>query len=787
MKKWSLAICYIFFNGLVFAQQVFTGKVIDSDNRSPLAGATVEIANAGTRITDQNGLFSVSNLQGSRFVLVSSIGYKSLRSQIEFSAGITEIKLERHKLFLQPVEIRAIRAGEKSPFTKTNLGKAEIERNNLGQDLPFLLNQTPSVVIHSDAGNGVGYTGIRIRGSDPTRINVTLNGIPYNDAESQGTFFVDLPDVASSVSSIQIQRGVGTSSNGSGAFGASINIGTNEFREKAYAEISNSMGSFNTFKNTLKAGSGLLYDHFTIDARISRVTSNGYIDRASSRLRSLHFSTAYINKKSSIRFNVLSGYEKTYQSWNGILQQELSKSRTSNSAGTERPGEPYSNETDNYKQDHYQLFFNHQFNKGLSFNTAVFLTRGKGYYEQYKAGQAFAAYGLPDIYAGRDTIRETDLIRQLWLDNYFYGNIFSLQYTLNKSIFTLGGSLTRYDGKHYGRVTWAQTGIPRDYTWYNLDAFKTDRNIYSKWQQKFSQYWEVFFDLQFRSVRYHIEGFRDNPALLIKNTYHFLNPKAGIHYSNNNWNGYLSWSVAHKEPNRDDFEAGAASQPKPETLHDFEAGLEKRTPALTYGVTFYYMRYSNQLVLTGKVNDVGAYTRTNIQRSYRKGIELQGMARISPWVNATGNLTLSSNKVLKFMEYVDDYDLGEQKIFAYNKTDISFSPAVTGSAGVHFTPLNNGTISIINKYVGRQYLDNTETRSRSLPAFNVLDLNMSYTIKKQVLKEVTFLVQVNNLFDRMYEPNGYTFSYFSDGKRTTENYVYPMAGINWMAGVNVKL
>src|SRR5665213_1532410 len=362
-------------------------------------------------------------------------------------------------LMLDNIELTSIRAGDKSPFTKTNLNEAQIAKVNLGQDLPFVLNQTPSVVVNSDAGNGVGYTGIHIRGTDASRINVTLNGIPYNDAENQGTFFVDLPDVSSSISSIQIQRGVGTSSNGAGAFGATINLSTNEVNKEKYLEFNNSFGSFNTWKNTLKVGTGLLANHFLIDARVSGISSNGYIDRATSNLKSLYFSAAYINDKSSLRFNLISGKEKTYQAWNGVPESYLDSDRTYNSSGTEKPGTPYANETDNYIQTHYQLFFNHKINSVFSYNIDAFLTRGKGYYEEYKADQSFSDYYLPDIINGNDTVTSTDLIRRLWLDNYFYGSIFSLQYHKNKTSLTFGGGWTQYDGQHYDIVTWAQQGL----------------------------------------------------------------------------------------------------------------------------------------------------------------------------------------------------------------------------------------------------------------------------------------------------------------------------------------
>jgi len=688
---------------------------------------------------------------------------------------------------LTPVEVKAIRAGENSPFTKTNLSKKEITKNNLGQDIPFLLNQTPSVVVNSDAGNGIGYTGIRIRGTDATRINVTLNGIPYNDAESQGTFFVDLPDFSSSTGSIQIQRGAGTSSNGAGAFGASINFSTNEVNKEAYTEFNNSYGSFNTLKNTLKFGSGLV-NGFTTDIRLSSISSDGFIDRAKSSLKSFHFSTAYIGKTTSLRLNVFSGKEKTYQAWYGIAEADLKAgNRTINYAGTEKPGEPYDNESDNYTQTHYQFFLNKSIGKKLNLNTALFLTKGKGYYEQYKAEEDYSAYRMPYPVNGPDTIFSSDFIRQLWLDNYFYGTIYSLHYKAAKTELTIGGGLTTYDGNHFGKLTWASNGLTSLKNWYDNDALKTDFNIYLKQQTQLNNYWNLFYDIQFRYVNYKIEGFRNNPGLIVNNKFSFFNPKAGIVYKKDSWKSYLSYSVANKEPNRDDFEAGNTQQPKPERLQDFELGIEKSTKQLNWSATLYYMKYKDQLVLTGKINDVGAYTRTNIPESFRAGIELQGGVKFNSWINTTANLTLSRNKVIDFEEYIDDYDNGGQKINSFSSADIAFSPSITGAGSINVLPFKNTEISFISKYVSKQFLDNTGNNSRSLNSFYVQDIRAIYTIKKKWLKDVTITGQVNNLFNKEYEPNGYTYSYIWGGETITENYYFPMSGTNFIIAVNIRL
>lgn len=688
---------------------------------------------------------------------------------------------------LAPVEVRAVRASENAPFTKTNLSKKEIVAANLGQDIPFLLNHTPAVVINSDAGNGVGYTGIRIRGTDATRINVTLNGIPYNDAESQGTFFVDLPDFSSSTGSIQIQRGVGSSSNGAGAFGGSINFSTNEVNPDAYAEINNSYGSFNTWKHTVKAGSGLV-NGFTTELRLSRINSDGYIDRASSKLSSFHFTTAYTAARSSVRVNVFSGKEKTYQAWYGVSEADLkSGNRTINYAGTEKPGEPYDNETDNYTQTHYQFFFSQLLNKKISFNTALFLTKGKGYYEQYKAGEEYATYGMPDPPSTGIPITNSDMIRQLWLDNDFYGSIFSFQYKQDKTQATLGGGYTRHEGNHFGKVIWAANGLTSIKNWYDLDALKTDFTIYLKQQTQLAGNWNLFYDLQLRRVNYTMDGFRENPTLYVSNLFNFFNPKAGISYKKNTWKTYLSYSIANKEPNRDDFEAGITQQPKPERLHDIELGVEKNADRYSWSATLYHMNYKDQLVLTGKINDVGAYTRTNIPKSYRAGIELQGTIKVYSWLTASANLALSQNKVLNFTEYIDDYDNGGQKITAFQKSDIAYSPSVVGGGSINFIPVKNGALSLLNKYVSKQYLDNTSNDIRVLNAFFTQDLRASYSIKKKWLKELAVIAQVNNLWGTKYEPNGYTYSYFAGGVTTTENFYFPMAGRNFMIGVNLKL
>jgi iron complex outermembrane receptor protein len=743
-------------------------------------------------------------------VAISLCGQVIYKDSSRTNAPRDSVRIKTAGLFLEPVEITAIRAGDKTPFTKVNLDVGQIAKLNNGQDLPFILNQTPSVVVNSDAGNGIGYTGISIRGTDASRINMTLNGLPYNDAESQAIYFVDLPDLASSTNSIQIQRGVGTSSNGAGAFGASMNFSTNAFSPLPYAELNNSFGSFSSWKNTVKAGTGLIDGHFTVDMRLSRISSDGYIDRATSELKSLYFSTAYISNKTSLRFNVIMGTEKTYQAWNGVPESKLYGDSSAllqeylNNTGYpgalyNTPGDSlnlfnaklrtynyftYANQTDNYLQNHYQLFFNQQISGSLKANLAAFLTRGKGYYEEYINEAFYADYGLSNPVAGDST----DLIRQRWLDNYFYGGIYSLQYYKNKTNLTLGGGWTEYDGKHYGNIIWAaQGGVPPDYIYYNVPAKKTDFNIYMKWQQQLGKWFSSFADLQWRQVNYRIDGFENNPSIVISNHYNFLNPKAGISYDQGSVQAYFSFARATHEPNREDFEAGMNEQPKPETLNDFELGLNKKTTIFNWGITGYYMLYENQLVLTGKINDVGEYTRINTPHSWRLGVELQGGIRPASWIQASGNLTISQNKISSYTSYVDDYDNGGQVGTVYRKTDMALSPNIIAAATISFYPIPVLEISLPAKYVGKSYLDNSESNQRKISDYYIQQVRIIYSPKIKSANEISFAFYLYNVFNKKYEATGYTYGYYTGGKLVNENWLFPQAGTNVMFSVNIKI
>ena len=688
---------------------------------------------------------------------------------------------------LPPLEVRAIRASERAPFAKQNISKGEIQKNNLGQDLPFLLNQTPSVVVQSDAGNGIGYTGIRIRGTDATRINVTINGVAYNDAESMGTFLVNLPDFASSVSSIQIQRGVGSSSNGPSAFGASINLSTNEIYKKAYFTTSNSAGSFGTLKNTLQIGTGLLKNHFTIDARLSKIKSNGYIDRATSDLGSYYASAAYISDKSSIRFTTFSGKEKTYQAWFGVPASELANNRTINLAGTEKTGEPYNNQTDNYKQTHYQLFFNHALAKHVDLQITSYYTEGAGYYEEYKADQKFSKYGIPTIVVGSNSFSRSDLVRRRWLDNHFYGQNASVQYKNKDEEISIGGGWSTYTGMHFGRVIWvAATPIPAPITYYNLPAIKKEGNIYAKWQHSWATNFTSYLDLQYRNVRHQMDGFQNNPTLNINRSFGFFNPKIGYQFNKNGWQHYASFSIGQKEPNREDFEAGTTTQPKKEQLQDLEIGLEKRNKKSSFGATIYYMHYTDQLVLTGKINDVGAYTRMNVPNSYRLGLELTYAVAITNKLQWSSNVTLSRNKIKSFTEYLDNYDTGNQDAITRNNTDIAFSPNFIAASTLTYKPTSKLNIELQSKWVGKQYLDNSSLQERSLDAFTNHDISASYQFAKKENRSFLLTARINNITNSKYVPNGYSYAYVYGGETITENGYYPAATLHYLIGIEVK-
>jgi iron complex outermembrane receptor protein len=661
------------------AQFSITGKITDRHTGRALERAGVFLENSyGSTQTNQSGEYSLKNLKAGSYVLrVSYLGYQSVQKKIQVSANSSvDFTLEQNTLLADEILVRATRAGENSATTYRNISKEELEKNNLGQDLPYLLNQTPSVVVSSDAGAGIGYTGIRIRGSDPTRVNVTINGIPYNEAESQGTFWVNMPDFASSVDNIQIQRGVGTSTNGAGAFGGSLNIQTTTRRDSAYAELHNTFGSYQTLKNTVNVGTGLINNKFSFDGRLSRIKSDGYIDRAASDLRSYFLTGAYYGKNNLLRANVFSGSEKTYQAWNGVPESLLNTNRTFN-------GFTYDDQTDNYWQSHYQLLYSHSLSSRFNANAALHYTRGRGYYEEFKEGQGFSNYGISPYTVNGTTINESDLVRRRWLDNDFYGMTYSLNYMPSAALnFTLGGGYNEYDGDHFGEVIRGQF-IPlslNQQRYYQGNGFKTDLNIYAKGDYRFGKL-NLFADLQYRTIDYKITGTDKNRlALGQDDKLNFFNPKIGLNYQINPANNiYASLAVANKEPNRDDYvNSTPATRPASENLLDLEVGYRLQRNKLTAGLNAYAMMYNDQLVLTGKINDVGEYIRQNVDDSYRLGIEFDSRVQLSSVLAWGLTASVSDNKIKKFTEFVDDYDNGGQIENQYKDVDLAFSPQFIG-------------------------------------------------------------------------------------------------------------
>lgn len=774
---------------LAAAQFSLSGKIMDAQTGETLPGASISIEKTSIKTaSDVGGNFVFRNLKaGSYSLVISYIGYEQMRETETINADqFRNFALKRSTLQADEVFVRSTRTGKNSGFTYTNLSKKELAKNNLGQDLPFLLNQTPSAVVTSDAGAGVGYTGIRIRGSDGTRINVTVNGIPLNDAESQGSFFVNLPDFASSVDNIQIQRGVGTSTNGAGAFGASINVQTTTRQDTAYAQLDNSAGSYNTIKNTVSLGSGLIGNHFTFDGRLSRIKSDGYIDRGASDLKSYFLTGAYYNKNTIVRLNVFSGTEKTYQSWNGVPEDILNSGNRTYNEFT------YKNQTDNYIQNHYQLLVNQKISEKFSFNGALHYTKGSGYYEEYKDSAKVADYGLKPVIYGTDTIKKTDLVRRRWLDNDFYGVTYNFNYQAQNNLnFTLGGAYNIYTGAHFGQIIFTKksANITPDYEYYRDDARKTDFNIFGKANYQLDQL-NLYADLQYRRVYYSFLGFdRNLNNVQQAATLNFFNPKLGLSYQIDLRNNvYASFAVGNREPNRDDYtNSTPESRPKAETLYDFEAGYRTRQGAFTGGINGFYMLYDNQLVQTGSLNDVGAAIKSNVKDSYRAGLEFDGRVQLTKQLYWNVTAALSSNKVKNFQQYLLNVNT-DQTVLAqqFQKTDIAFSPDFIGSSEIGFAPIKGGEIALISKYVSKQFLDNTSSNDRKLDAFFVNNIRLRYNFSTKAVKNIGVSFLINNIFSELYEPSGSTYPDIKNGVTRNNNSYYPQAPRNFLAALSLR-
>lgn len=806
LPKTTISTRFLFFLLLLFsfeqlsAQYSLHGNVRNAEGDA-LPGATVQLENL-SKITATNvlGQFNLDGIRDNQCtVIITYVGYHSYKSKIVLAPGNNSITvtLEGAAVMTEDVIVSATRAGNKTPVAYTNLDVSSLTEKQSGQDLPYLLSLTPSLVATSDAGTGIGYTNFRIRGSDANRINVTVNGIPLNDAESHDVYFVDMPDFAASTENIQVQRGVGSSTNGAGAFGGTINVQTANLSKQSYAGWSAAAGSFGTLKNTATVGTGLIGGKFMVEARLSKINSDGYIDRASSDLHSFYLSGGYYSENSMLKAIFFSGKEKTYQAWDGVPSTMLQSNRTYNPSGIiyGKNGEVsfYDNETDNYQQDHYQLHYTHQFSNSLSANLSLHYTYGRGYYEEYRQNQNLTDYNMTPIVIGDSVLNQTDLVRRKWLDNDFYGAIASVSYREKKTELTMGSAWNTYAGDNYGKVIWAQYygDMPINHEWYRSQGKKVDFNVFAKLNYQLSPRLSFYADVQYRHIDYRINGIDDNLRDITQtHLFDFLNPKAGLFYAfNDHQSLYFSYGNAHREPNRSNYTDADPTKPAPrqEKLHDFELGYKGGNKSYSYGLNLYAMIYRDQLILTGRINDVGAAIMTNEPKSYRTGIEYTGRVQLLKNLSWEHHATLSSNKIIGFVEYVDDWDhWGNQITHNLGKTDIAFSPSLVAGSNVSWQAAENWRLTLQSTYVGRQYLDNTSSTDRSLNSYFVNNLKADYTIRQKLVHKWSLFATLNNLFNERYESNGWVYSYYSEGTRQKEDGLFPQAGISYLLGMSIN-
>lgn len=720
----------------------------------------------------------------------------------------TQIKLDSTTVVnKQNFVLKGFQAQEKSGFTFTNLSAANIKQSNFGQDFTYLLGNTAAAVTTSDAGAGVGYTGIRIRGSDATRINVLVNGIPINDAESHGVYWVNMPDLASSTHQVQIQRGVGTSTIGNGAFGANINVLNTVLDAKPNAQIQQSVGSFATSKTTLMLGTGQI-KRFNFGARLSNIVSDGYIDRASSQLQSYQLNANYKSKSLDVQAVAFGGKETTYQSWYGTPESRYKNDTAAMSAFALRNGlseadkqnllnsgrtynyYTYPNQTDNYKQNHYQLHLLKTINPFWQLRSSFFTTTGKGYFEEYKTQAVFANYGVQDYILGTDTLRKTDLIRQRWLDNVYGGNFTQLTYTGKQLNAIVGSSYTQYHGKHFGQVIWAEIAQPfgqKDYQYYKANSQKNDWNSFMKLNYKWQQF-KFDLDLQYRNIHYWSKG-TDNGLSQVRfdTSYRFFNPKFGASYTINlKQYIYSSYSIANREPIRSDFvDHKGRNLPRPEHLRDFELGYVFKHKKQLIQFNVYHMKYVNQLVVTGALNDVGNALRTNVAKSYRRGLEWVFQQPIYTNWSIDANLNLSQNKIQQFEDVYFDYDQYSIVKDVYKQSDIAMSPNMVAYLGLSHKFKHDFECTFQFKYVGKQFLDNTSNKERALEAYQIMNLLLQKTWQMSN-SSIVLKGMINNLSNALYANNGYTYKYIYGGQTIVENFYYPQSPRFFNLGVEFK-
>jgi iron complex outermembrane recepter protein len=802
MKKRFVLLAVLICRHLMMFSQYSVSGIVKDENGNALTGANVVIEHTYTgAITNLKGEFMLKGIQqGDHNLVISFLGFETVSKPVTVNNNVSlDIQLSRKAFLADEVIVQATRAESGTPVASSVVSQEDIHDQNAGEDIPFMLSLTPSAITTSDAGAGVGYTSLRIRGTDMTGINVTINGIPINDAESHQMYWVDLPDIAASADNIQIQRGVGTSTFGSAAFGATVNIQTLELNKNPYAEVDNAYGSFNTLRNSVSFGSGLINNHFTFDGRLSKITSDGYIDRAWSNLKSFYLSGSYYSGNSLFKINVFSGIEHTYQAWDGVPKDSLKTHRTLNGLGmyTDDFGrvQYYPNQTDNYQQDYAQMLFSHSFSSSLNINAALHYTKGKGYYEEYKESQNLLDYSMDTIFLPyHDTITNTNLIRQKWLDNVFYGFTGSVNYTKRGFKVTLGGGWNQYYGKHYGTVIWAKhMDINQiNHQYYNSNGTKNDFNIFAKTSYQLSDYLSLFADVQFRRITHAIAGTDDGDNINITQSheYKFFNPKAGLTFTPNEHHSFSGFfGVGHREPTRDDFVDADVSNPvvRPERLNDLEIGYNFKSSFLKLGVNYYYMSYKDQLILTGKINDVGSAIMTNVDKSNRSGLEFTGGLQILKNLTWAMNATFSRNIIKKFAEYIDNYDTWpQQTVNNLGDTKIAFSPEVVAGSCLGYNITKSISIKLLSKYVGKQYIDNTQSEDRRLNSYFVNDLRINCKFKSRYVRSIEPFVMINNLFDVKYETNAWVYQYLENSQHYVLDGYFPQAGTNLMIGLSLK-
>ncbi len=778
------------------AQHTLRGTITDPDGL-PLPQVAVGVGDVGYGcVTDEQGAFQLEGVRGGRARLrATRVGHAPLDTLLDVpSAATLVLRMPALANTLREAEVSALRAGEGSPFATGTVDRERIQRTNTAVDIPVLLDQLPSVITTTDAGTGIGYTGMRVRGSDATRINVTVNGVPINDAESQAVFWVNMPDLASSAGDIEVQRGVGTSTNGPGAFGASINMRTTQVAERAFGELGAVLGSYDTQRWTARFGTGLLPakeggSRFSMDGRLSTISSNGYIDRATADLASYFVQGAWMGRTRSLRFITFGGRERTYQAWNGVPREVLDTNRTYNEY-------TYADQVDDYRQTHYQLLLEQRFGADATLSITAFRVLGAGFFEQYREEDDMAFYGIAPAVINGDTITATDLVRRRWLDNTLDGVNAAFERRIGPHRWVVGGSYSVYRGDHFGEVIWARyTGeLDKDARYYANDSRKTDGNAYAKLTYALGPRIELFGDAQVRSVSHYFLGFDGDLRNVTQSVaFTFFNPKAGLSWRmDERYRVYASAAIANREPNRDDLtETSPESRPTSERMLDIEAGLERRTARLIAGMNAYWMDYRDQLVLTGELNDVGYALRTNVPRSYRAGVELTLAAQLTRALSWRANATFSRNKVRDLTTYVDDFDDGGQRPIALGETDLAFSPsAIAGSEmGWRFwgkAGRGSAEVTLVTKYVGRQFLDNSASPDRAIDPYLVNDLRFNAELTAlRGLKRVQLNITLRNLFSEQYENNGWVYSYFSGGTRTDLVNLFPQAPLNILAGLTV--